>query len=252
MGKSSKIYLRAVYLRDLLVAHVTGRRVNEADYHKLRDYFMGLPETSKRVPAVVAEHADLPSLWHSMRYNYGSQEDRKSYIVDQFQAFLDPLVSEKREANAARGAGYPLIDEKKLQSVWAHSAELLVKNSDVAIEQMKSLIENLCHQLLKNLKIIPNPHQHNLAAMVMLTEQSLLLSADKQYYLVIKKLISGCRETLSAIDNFTIDQADLSGKSHGSDRATGLVLISLYGSLACMLLASWRVREMLQEGSIQR
>lgn len=252
MSDKSKFYPRAVYLRNLLVAHVTGRSVNESDYHKLRHYFMGLPETSEIVPAMVVEHADLSGLWHSMRYNYASHEDRKAYVVEQFQIFLDKITPEGKQSSGAAGSAYPHIDEKKLHEVWSSASELTLKSPDVAVQQMKSLVENLCYQLLKSLKVVPDPQQHDLSVIATLTERSLLLSPGKKHYLVVKQLITGCGETLAAIDSFIVDRARINDQSSDADGPASLILISLYGSLASMLLAGWRVRELLQEGSMQR
>ncbi len=252
MSDKSKFYPRAVYLRNLLVAHVTGRSVNESDYHKLRHYFMGLSETSKIVPQIVVEHADLSGLWHSMRYNYASHEDRKAYVVEQFEIFLEKITPEDSQGSGSAASAYPRIDESKLHEVWSSSSELLIKNPEVAVQQMKSLVENLCFQLLKNLKIVPDPQQHDFSVITTLTERSLLLSPGKKHYLVIKQLITGCGETLAAIDSLIVDKAHVDGQPTDDNASTSLILISLYGSLASMLLAGWRVRELLQEGSMQR
>ena len=251
-GSNSKLHPRAVYLRNLLIAHVTGRNVNESDYHKLRHYFMGLPETSDIVPSLVVEHEDLSGLWHSMRYNYASHEDRKAYVVDEFQVFLDKIAPPGSDEENSSGAGYPVINDKKLQQTWNDCLELLIKSPDTAIGQMKSLVENLCYQLLKLLKVVPDPQQHSLSALVTLTERSLLLSPGKKYHLVVHKLVASCGETLAAIDSFTLDCTKITPHASTQNKDEALVLVGLYGSLASLLLSAWRVRDLLKEGSMQR
>ena len=249
MSDKNKFYPRAVYLRNLLVAHVTGRSVNESDYHKLRHYFMELPETSEIVPQIVVEHVNLSGLWNSMRYNYASHEDRKAYVVEQFQVFLDNITPEDKQSS---GSTYPLIDEKKLHEVWLSASELVLKNPDVAVQQMKLLVESLCYQLLNNLKVVPDPQQHGLLVIATLTERALLLSPEKKHCLVVKQLITGCGETLASIDGFIVDRADVNYQCVDDADSASQILISLYGSLASMFLAGWRIRELLQEGSMQR
>ena len=251
-GSNRKLYPRAVYLRDLLIAHVTGRSVNESDYHKLRHYFMGLAETSLLVPSVVVEHDSLAGLWYSLKYSYGSPEDRKAYIMDEFQAFLEKISPVGSMNSNSSTAGDLRIDDKKLQKTWNESSELLMKNPDAAIEKMKYLVENLCYQFLKQLKIIPDPLQHDLSALVTLTERSLLLSPDKKYQLVVQKIVMSCGDTLAAIDNFTLDCAKTPAQVSHQSESEALVLIGLYGSLASLLLSVWRVRSLLKDGSMQR
>lgn len=251
-GSNSKLHPRAVYLRNLLIAHVTGRNVNESDYHKLRHYFMGLAETSQIVPSLVIEHENLSGLWHSMRYNYASHEDRKAYVVDEFQVFLDQIAPVDDEDSNSSGVGYPLIDDKKLQQTWNESSELLLKSPGTAVEQMKSLVENLCYQLLKHLKVVPDPQQHSFSALVTLTERSLLLSPGKKYHLVVQKLVSSCGDALTAIDSFTLDCAKTTPQASNQNKDEALVLVGLYGSLASLLLSAWLVRDLLKEGSMQR
>lgn len=249
---NNKLHLRAVYLRNLLIAYVTGRNVNESDYHKLRHYFMGHPKTGNIVPELVAAHADLPALWHSMRYDYASHEDRKAHVLEQFQVFLDQIEPKNNEKSTLSGSGYPLIDEKKIHEVWSSSSVLMAKSPDVAVQQMISLVENLCFQLLKHLKVVPDPQQHSLTPLVKLTGRSLLLSPGKKYHVVVNQLITGCGETLAAIDSFTVDRAHINNQTSDEDGAASFILISLYGSLSSMLLAGWKVHEMLKEGSMQR
>lgn len=249
-----KLYQRAMYLRNLLVAHLTGRNVNESDYFKLRQYFMGLSETSDIVPDMVAEFADLSSLWHSMRYSHASHEDRQSYVVEQFSGFLEALAPDDQGQTSHKSSKSMEVDEERLHGVWNESAALLTTQPDVAISRMEHLVETLCYFLLRHLKVVPDPLQHNLPALVELTERSLQLAPGKQYHLVVKELISGCAETLQAIENFKVDQAHLKNNQPSKNEkiAAAKILISLYGSLASMLLAGWRVRQMLQSGSSQR
>lgn len=250
----SKLYQRAMYLRNLLVAHLTGRNVNEPDYFKLRQYFMGLPETSQIVPSIVSEHPDLSSLWQSMRYSHANHEDRKSYVIEQFQEFLSELEPVGENSNLTDSSKSMEVDEDKLHKVWNESAALLTTQPDQAVSRMEHIVETLCYYLLRNLKVVPDPLQHNLPSLVELTERSLQLAPGKQYHLVVKELISGCAETLQAIENFKVDQAHLkNSKSAKNEKiATAKIMISLYGSLASMLLAGWRVRQMLEPGSSQR
>ena len=250
---NNKLYQRAVYMRNLLIAHVTGRRVNESDYSKLRHYFMGLAQTSALVPPVVAEHSDLPSLWQSLKYSHASHDDRQRYISEQFEPFINQFSELALPKNSL--AKQPQINELALQTTWVKSIKLADDNPSVGVEQMRLLVEKLCHQILAKLKVVPDPRQHELTNIVSLAEQSLLLSPGKRYYTVVKELMAGTTDTLTAIESLRIERSKLKDKSiHSSDtdKATAQVLISLYGSLASMLLGGFRVREMLEEGVTQR
>ena len=252
---SSKLHQRAVYLRNLLIAHVTGRSVNEADYHKLRHYFMGHKDTSRIIPSVIEKHPDLSDLWQMMKYNYASHEDRKAFIDSEFSPFLAKLSPDSSQPSQALLSQNQFIDEPTLLKHWLKANEMLEMNPPVASEQMKVLLEKLCHQILRELKVVPDPRQHDLTPLVSLTERSLLLSPGKQHYLVIKALVAGCSEAMSAIDNLTAEGISVITDQAAIpkiDKPTSRVLINLYGSLASMLLSGWRVRQMLVEGNSQR
>ena len=246
---NNKLLQRATYMRNLLIAHVTGRQVNESDYHKLRHYFMGQSDTSQSVPAIVVEHADLASLWQSLKYSCGSVEDRKNFIVDQFSDFLVGLSDHSLPESGSRP--HQVFTEALLQESWTKAIITLELKPEVAVEQMRLMVEQLCYQLLRYVKVVPDPMQHNLKALVSLPERSLMISAGKKYFHVIKGLVMGCEETLNAIENFRADRTHImGGKIDSADRdpSSVKVLISLYGCLASMLLSAWRVREMLLEG----
>ena len=250
---NNKLYQRAIYMRNLLIAHVTGRRVNEADYSKLRHYFMGLAQTGAHVPDIVADNPDLAGLWQSLKYSHASHEDRQRYVIEQFEPFI-ARFSEVNQCTALKSA-QPKINELTLQATWVKAIKLSGDSPSVGVEQMRLLVENLCHQILAQLKVMPDPRHHELTNLVSLSEQSLLLAPGKRYYTVVKELMAGTTDTLAAIESLRLEKTKLRDKtihSSDTDKATAQVLISLYGSLASMLLGGFRVREMLEDGITQR
>jgi hypothetical protein len=241
---SNKLLQRATYLRNLMIAHVTGRQVNESDYHKLRHYFMGMAATSDCVPALVLEHVDLSSLWQSLKYSCGSVEERKLLIMETFEDFLEQLSSSSHNGDSPVKKQLEPLDELSINAFWQEAVAL---PPEVATDTMKALVERLCFQLLKSLKVVPDPMQNSLKQLVLLTQRSLMLPPGKRYSQTVKELLKGCEETLNAIENFWADRAH--HKEEGAKLLSSTrVLISLYGSLCTMLMAAWRVHELIADG----
>lgn len=244
----SKIYQRASYMRDMLIAHVVGRRVNEADYDKLRRYFLALEKTKNRLPKIVVDHPDLSSFWHSMRYTHATHEARRAYVMEQFDSFLSSLTPATERDDLPDGglpAGLCLTDEKILHKIWRESSCMVESDSQLAVNQMKHLIERLCYQLLQKLKVVPDPRQHDFTSLVTLTETSLQLSAGHRFHASIKRAMSGCQDILEAIGDFISDLPVHEKKTAHMSAEPTRILITLYGSLAFLLLGGWRMREAL-------
>lgn len=247
-----KRYARAQYLQNLLIAHLTGRNVNESDYHKLRHYFMGMADTTDLVPEMVVEHSDLSSLWHSMRYSHATHEARKDHIVETFMPLLAFLGQGQSSSSVSESGVRGRITEQVIQDVWLKAQELCQQNGPAALGQMSLLVEKLCYQLLKELKVVPDPLQHNLAGLVSLAERSLLLSPGKRYALVVKSLIESVGELHSAISGLTAEKTSINGKQTTLDAEAIPTLINLHRGLATLLLAAWEVRQLATFGATQR
>lgn len=246
-----KRYARAQYLQNLLIAHLTGRNVNESDYHKLRHYFMGMADTTDLVPDMVVEHSDLSSLWHSMRYSHATHESRKEHIVEAFTPLLT-FLGQGQSSNASESEVQGRITEQVIEDVWLKAQELCEKNGPAALGQMSLLVEKLCYQLLKELKVVPDPLQHNLAGLVSLAERSLLLSPGKRYALVVKSLIESVGELHSAISGLTAEKTNMQGQQVVLDEKAIPILINLHRGLATLLISAWEVRKLAVMGETQR
>lgn len=235
-----KLFKRAEYLRNLLIAHVTGRTVNMLDYQKLRQYFMQHKEAGAFLPRIVINHSDLSSVWQSMKYGFGSHEERRAAILDQFQPFLERFSPQEA---AADDAAIEQLNEVVLFSRWNELMERVDKEPELAVDAIQQDITALCYQLLKELKVFPDPRRSSLSKLVTLTEHALQISPDREHAKVVKDIVSGCADSLAAIEHLYAENSKANSEKT-IDKEIAKVLVSLYISLSTMLLSSWRLHRL--------
>ena len=58
---------KAQYLQNLLINYATGNDAENAEYHELRQYFLGNPATKSLLPSWVRINRDLSQFWQFIK-----------------------------------------------------------------------------------------------------------------------------------------------------------------------------------------
>lgn len=242
---NGKYYQCAVTLRDMLIAYVTGRTINEAEFGKLRSYLLNSKSLSPLLPQLLKNHADPAEIWREVKYGQVDHQARRDYLIKCFAPLINHLAGDKPASNPQS-----LLNEQSLQAQWAKATKQVQTNAEVACEQMKVQLEALCYQLLREHKVIPDPRNSHLSALIRLTQNALSVAPRHRFYHTIEGTISATGQLSKSIDSLTLELVT-AGKG-AQQIAIASLLLTLYLSLGLTLLAAWRCEQLAEEGNRQR
>jgi len=242
----SKLTQRVTYLRNLLIAHVTGRTVNETDYRKLRQYFMAMPGLKDVMPDVVSKNPDLAAVWQHMKYSSAGHNERR----EQLEKVFKPLLAKASGGIEESEQALDQVDQGRLLQTVQKANMLTGKAPDVAVQQMQSLIELLCRQVLNQMKVQPDPTKTDICELISLTERSLEVGPGRRNGDCLKQLTKGLVSLNRAIEALYAENSHLKLESGqiGVDSDVAVVLVQLYAGLGSMLLGCLNTHKLAPEG----
>jgi len=90
---------RAQYLQNLLINRATGGQAEDAEYQKLRQYFLDNPATKSTLPSWVRKNRDLSQFWQFIKDKFPTYAERRAFIWNEFNPLLEFLeTGSKRQA----------------------------------------------------------------------------------------------------------------------------------------------------------
>lgn len=79
------------YLLNLLMARATGNAADSREYEQLRHELLSNPEISHQLPSWVKLHRNLDSFWGFIKPKFGTYEERRTFLSEQFTPILDAI-----------------------------------------------------------------------------------------------------------------------------------------------------------------
>lgn len=79
------------YMKSLLISRATGGDADQKEYQKLRGEFLMNKDILPLLPSWVRTTRDLDSFWTFIKGEYGSYQERRAFIHDEFSKLLDFL-----------------------------------------------------------------------------------------------------------------------------------------------------------------
>jgi len=79
------------YMKSLLISRATGGSADQKEYQKLRGEFLINKDILSLLPSWIRTTRDLDSFWTFIKGEYGSYQERRAFIHDEFSKLLDFL-----------------------------------------------------------------------------------------------------------------------------------------------------------------
>lgn len=90
---------RVSYLRNILVAHATGKPAETSEYEELRRMLLNSPSIAGLLPAWIRTIRDLDAFWGFIQPKYKTYAERRSFLSAEFTPVLDELEFHKHNTN---------------------------------------------------------------------------------------------------------------------------------------------------------
>jgi predicted nucleotide-binding protein len=82
---------KANYLLNLLVRRATGKPADSGEYEQLRQQLLSNPSIAEKMPSWVRAHRSLDSFWSFIKQQYGSYDERRTFLSEEFTPLLDAI-----------------------------------------------------------------------------------------------------------------------------------------------------------------
>jgi len=150
-------------LKNGLVAHATGGRMDDAEYQRLRSLVMGSAVLKGRVPAFIRDCRMPHEFWGFIQPKFPSYQERREFLAGEFNPILSDLESRRLSSvarvrvEAAVSTSDPASHEFIHEQLEKCDAKLGAGDFDGAITNARSLVEAVLREMERRLSVEP-PH----------------------------------------------------------------------------------------------
>jgi len=235
------------YLQNLLVDHATGGTADDSHYQVIRQEILNNPLYSNFVPRWVKVNRNLSQFWQFIKHEHGNYADRRRFIWDLFNPFLEYLESgQSLPAQQSISEALRNFDSESIHHAWAKALERKANDPEGAITISRTILESVCKHILDSKAIEYKADRIELSELYKLTAKELNLAPEQHGEQVFKQILGGC----SGIVNGLGSLRNKLGDAHGQGRKPikpqarhAELAVNLAGSMALFLASTYEVNK---------
>lgn len=233
-------------LKNLLVSHATGGRVDDREHQELRLKLVKHPLLKDRLPRFLTTCRNLNEFWGYIKGLAGTYAERRTILWDAFNPTLEFLEQlDNVPSDTTVSETLTAFDEANVHAVWTAALERRITNPQAAITSARTLLEAVCKHILDEQKIeypegVELPKLYNKAA------ATLNLAPSRHSEQVFKQILGGCQSVVEGLGAMRNKLGDAHGQGKRAIRPASRhaeLAVNLAGAMATFLVATWRARQ---------
>jgi len=234
-------------LQNILLSRATGGRgpTDDADYRVLRAELLEHPMVNADLPGFVRTCRDLSQFWSFIKQKFGTYQERRDYVWEEFAAVLAKLESKGRSpADEAISETLRAFDADSVHALWVRALERRTSDPEGAITSARTLLETVCKHILDN-SAVAYDNEADLPKLYKLTAQQLKLAPDQHKEQIFKQILGGCQTVVEGLGAVRNKLGDAHGKGKSASRPSprhAELAVNLAGAMATFLVATWDAR----------
>lgn len=200
------------YLKDIMISQATGQYANEKHYKELRQYF--ITRRKNITPNIVIKNRDFNQFWIFIKNEYGTYEERRQFINNEFNDFLDELERENIISY------YDNMNDaiKKMNSdfilnEWNKATDRKNDDPDGALTMARTLLESTLKHILEDSDVMYE-NKEDLPQLYKKVSKKLNLYPQKYEDESFKKILGSCANIVNELGNLRNGIGD----AHGTGR----------------------------------
>lgn len=237
------IFDRVEYLQNLLVDEATGGSGVEAHYQSIRMEILDNPLYSNFIPRWIKVNRSLAQFWQFIKYEHDNYADRRKFIWDAFNPFLEFLESgQTSPAKHSISAALQKFDSEGIHYAWSKALERKVTDPEGAITISRTILESVCKHILDEKFVEYNSKNADMSELYKLTAKELNLAPEQHGEKLFKQILGGC----SGIVNGLGSLRNKLGDAHGQGRKPvkpqarhAELAVNLAGAMALFLVSTY-------------
>ena len=236
---------RALALQNGLMAFATGGKFDGENqyYQELRALFAGRADTKEKLPDFMRRCRDLSQFWIFIKNKYPTYQERRNYLLEEFQTLLEYLETQERTPGVIPiSATLESFDPEHVHAIWQKALDRRIDDPEGAITAARTLVETVCKHILDDIGI-GYPDDADLPKLWSITAEQLNLAPQQHQEGLFKQILGNCQSVvnnLGAIRNRV-------GDAHGHGRNPvkpkprhAELAVNLAGTMASFLVETWR------------
>ena len=236
---------KAQYLQNLLIGFATGNNAENAEYRKLRQYFLDNPATKPLLPSWVRTNRDLSQFWEFIKFKFSTYAERRAFIWNEFSSLLELLETGSKTASDQTVIEVlKRFDSESVQIIWTKALNRRQSDPEGAITTARTLLESICKHILDE-KNIEYTNKTELPQLYYLVSVELSLSPSQYTEDVFKQILGGCSSIVNGLGTLRNRLGDAHGQGKKTVRPAARhaeLAVNLAGSVALFLIETWESR----------
>ena len=227
-----------------LEAAAVGGNPPEAEYSYLRAALMQDDSVQAMLPRFVRTSRSIAQFWSYIKAKYGSYQERREYIWEEFRLLFDLLeapgisdVPAEEEISEILNS----FDAANVHRAWRKAMDRRTEDPEAAITSARSLVESVCKHILDEAGVTYKDNS-DLPKLYREAASLLNLAPEQHQEEIFKQILGGCHSVVQGLGSVRNKLGDSHGKSKnaikpGVRHAT--LAVNLAGSMASFLISSW-------------
>ena len=240
-----ELFEQAESLQNLLVSHAAGGPGDNVEYVRLRRVMLAQPALEAYVPRFVRTCRDLFQFWQFIKRKYGSYQERRDFLWEEFRPLLEILErGGPAPSDAAVTTALEEFDAAHVQSAWSKALDRRHGDPEGAITMARTLLEAVCKHILDEMKITYE-ETADLPALYRHTAVALNLAPSQHTEQVFKQILGGCTAVVEGLGSLRNRLSDSHGRGKAGTKPVSRhaeLAVNLAGAVATFLLATWQAR----------
>lgn len=239
-----QLLIAAESLLNLMMAHATGGSASNLDYAQLRARLLDA-RLEDHLPKDVLTCRSLDQFWGVIKRRFGTYQERRDYLYQEFQPLLDRLESTTRSpADQLITMAVRKVDGAFVHQAWNKALERRNVDPEGAITMARTLLEAVCKLILDDADTAygDSPDINKLYG---LAAEQLNLAPSQHSEKDFKRILGGCSSVIEGLGGLRNRLGDSHGKGASwvkpAPRHAELA-VNLAGAMATFLLTTWEFK----------
>lgn len=242
---TSDLLVQAESFQNMLVARATGGAGDDAEYVRFRQVLLSQPTLAPYVPRFIRTCRDSFQFWQFIKYKYGTYQQRRDYLWDEFRPLLELLErGGSSPSDETVKAALEEFDAAHVQAAWSKALDRRQADPEGAITAARTLLESVCKHILDDMTV-KYEEGADLPKLYRQTSEAMNLAPSQHTEQVFKQILGGCTAVVEGVGSLRNRLSDSHGRGRlgvkPAERHAELA-VNLAGAVAVFLFATWKAR----------
>ena len=229
------------YLINILIARATGGNASDDDYRHLRNYFIQNPLFKRLLPKIVLNSYDLNHYWQTIKYQFSTYAERRSYIWEEITPIKKFIESGSNVCSEHIISAHKKLDCDYIIEKWQGGVESVTTDPERTLTLARTILESTLKYILDDMEK-DYKEKDDLPKLYKNVADELNLSPSLHHEDIFKKILGGCQTTVEGLGTLRNKLSDAHGRGKTVYKIKprhAELAINLAGSMSKFLLETY-------------